>query len=261
MEISKIRRRLSAKTVGRDLFVYGEVGSTNDVLLGLFRRNEAGDGAVVISDSQTAGRGRLGRKWISPAGRNLYLSVLFRPDVPARGAPVFTFVGSLALERVFSGYGVDVSIKWPNDILADGKKVSGILAELICSDGKADRLVIGIGVNLNMSGEFMRREMGRVSRKVTSLSVLLGRDVDREEFAARLVDALDGYHSVLAASGAGAVTRLWTEKWGLLGEKISVDTGGGIIAGVAERVDEDGFLHVRTRGGAVEKIVAGDALF
>ena len=261
MEISKIRKRLSAETAGNKLFVYGEVGSTNDVLAELFGKNAADDGTVVIADSQTAGRGRLGRKWISPAGKNLYLSVLFRPDIAPRRSPVFTFLGSLALESVFSGYGVEVSIKWPNDILAGGKKMAGILTEMGCSDGKVDYLIIGVGVNLNLSEGFIRGEMKDVSEKVTSLSILLGEDVDREEFAAGLIDSLRRFRSMFVEAGADAVIRLWSERWGMVGREISIDADGETLRGVVERVDENGFLRLRTRDGGLSKVTAGDAVF
>ena len=262
MKISEIKKRSSAKTVGAQLFSYGEVGSTNDVLLELFREGKAGPGAVVVADSQAEGRGRLGRRWISPAGKNLYISVLFRPDIPARASPVFTFLASLALESVFSGYGQRISIKWPNDILASGKKVCGVLTELGClRDGRVEYLIIGIGVNLNIDAEFISGRMGDVSPEATSLSILLGREVAREEFAARLIDSLDGFHSRFLSGGAAPIIGKWTEKWGFLGKEISVDTGGGSVSGVVERVDEDGFVHVRTSEGVSKKLIAGDAVF
>lgn len=261
MEISKIRKRLSPETAGNGLFVYGEVGSTNDVLAELFRESAADDGTVVIADSQTAGRGRLGRRWVSPGGRNLYLSVLFRPDIAPRTSPVFTFLGSLALESVFSGYGVDVSIKWPNDILCGGKKLAGTLTEMGCSDGKVDYLIIGMGVNLNLREEFIRREMKDISPRVTSLSMLLGEDVSREDFAAGLIDSLHRFRSVFDREGAGAVVELWSGRWGLVGREMSIDSGDGILRGVAERVDENGFLHLRTRDGKLLKVTSGDAVF
>ncbi len=261
MDISKIRKRLSDEVAGERLFVCGEVDSTNDVLARLFREGSAGDGTVAVADSQTAGRGRLGRKWASPGGRNLYLSVLFRPDVPPRRSPVFTFLGSLALESVFSRYGVDVSIKWPNDIVSGGKKLAGVLTEMGCSEGKVDYLIIGIGVNLNLSAAFIRREMKDVSEKVTSLSMLLGEDVDREEFAARLIGSLYRFRSMFVEAGADAVIRLWSEKWGRVGGEMSVDSEGETLRGVVERVDENGFLRLRTRDGRILKVTAGDAAF
>lgn len=259
MKISEIKKRRSATTIGTQLFLYGEVGSTNDVLLGLFREGTAVPGAVVVADSQTEGRGRLGRKWISPAGKNLYLSVLFRPDIPARASPVFTFLASLALESVFSGYGQRISIKWPNDILASGKKICGVLTELGCSrDGGVEYLIIGIGVNLNIDSKFISGRMGDVLPKATSLSILLGREVEREEFAAKLINSLDELHSRFLCDGAAPIIEKWTKKWGFLGKEISVDTGGGTVSGIVEHVDEDGFVHVRTAEGVFEKLIAGD---
>ena len=261
MEISEIRKHLAAETVGDRLFVRDEVGSTNDVLRGLMEEGSATDGTVVVSDSQTAGRGRLGRKWVSPAGVNLYLSALFCPDIPAQESPVFTFLASCALVEVFSGYGVDAEIKWPNDILVGGRKISGVLTELGASGGAVDYLVIGIGVNLNLSGEFIRGEMEDLSEKTTSLSVLLGEDVSREKFCAELVNALDRFYGEFRRRGTRAIVDMWIERWGLIGKEVSVDVSGEIVSGVAERVDANGFLYLRTEDGGLRRVIAGDTVF
>ena len=231
MEISEIRKHLSAETVGEKLLVFDEVGSTNDVLRELTGEGSAADGTVVVSDSQTAGRGRLGRKWVSPRGVNLYLSALFRPDIPARQSPVFTFLASCALVEVFSGYGVDAEIKWPNDILVGGRKISGVLTELGASGGSVDYLVIGIGVNLNLTGEFIRGEMEDISEKTTSLSILLGEDVSRERFCAELVNVLDRFYGEFRRRGTRAIVDMWVERWGLIGKEISVDVSGEVVSG------------------------------
>ena len=165
MKISEIKKHLTAETVGEGLFVYEEVGSTNDVLRKLVSEGAVSDGAVVVSDSQTEGRGRLGRRWVSPAGRSLYLSALFCPEVSPQESSVFTFLASCALVEVFSRYGIRTTIKWPNDILVGGRKISGVLTELGTSDGVVDYLVIGIGVNLNLSEESIRREMEGISEE------------------------------------------------------------------------------------------------
>ena len=261
MEISEIKKHLSAEIVGEKLFVYGEVGSTNDVLRELIGDGLASDGAVVVSDSQTAGRGRFGRKWFSPAGRNLYLSALFCPEISPQKFSVFTFLASCALVEVFSGYGVDAAIKWPNDILVDGKKISGVLTELGTSDGSVDYLVIGIGVNLNWPEEFIRREMEDVSEKTTSLSALLGEEVSRESFCAELINALDRFYGEFRRSGTREIVDIWTERWGFLGKEISVDVSGEVISGVVERVDATGFLYLRTDEGDLRKVVTGDTVF
>ncbi len=261
MRISEIKKHLSAEIAGEKLFVYDEVGSTNDVLRELIGDGLAADGAVVVSDSQTAGRGRFGRKWVSPSGRNLYLSALFRPEISPQKSSVFTFLASCALVEVFSGYGVEATIKWPNDILIDGKKISGVLTELGTSDGAVDYIVIGIGVNLNLPEEFIRREMEDISDKTTSLCVLLGEEVNREKFCAELVNALDQLYGEFRRRGTQAIVDTWTERWGFIGKEISVDVSGEVVSGVVERVDGNGFLYLRTDKGDLRRVVAGDTVF
>ena len=261
MEISEIKKHLSAEIVGEKLFVYDEVGSTNDVLRELIGDGLAADGTVVVSDSQTAGRGRLGREWVSPAGRNLYLSALFCPEILPQKSSVFTFLASCALVEVFSGYEIDATIKWPNDILVDGKKISGVLTELGTSDGSVDYLVIGIGVNLNLPEEFIYREMEDISEKITSLSMLLGEEISRERFCAELIAALDRLYGEFRRRGTQAIVDTWIERWGFLGKEISVDVSGEVISGVVERVDGNGFLYLRTGEGDLRRVVTGDAVF
>ena len=261
MEISEIRNHLAAERVGEKLFVYGAVGSTNDVLLGLIGEGKASDGAVVVSDSQTAGRGRLGRKWVSPAGRNLYLSAVFCPEISPQESSVFTFLASCALVDVFSGYGVSAAIKWPNDILVGGRKISGVLTELGTSDGAVDYLVIGIGVNLNLPEEFIRREMEDISQKTTSLSILLGEEVRRERFCAELINALDRFYGEFRRCGTQAIVDMWIERWGFMGKEISVDVSDEVICGVVERVDANGFLCLRTEEGDLRRVLTGDTVF
>ena len=261
MEISEIKEYLSTEIVGEKLFVYDEVGSTNDVLRELIDDGMAADGTVVVSDSQTAGRGRLGRKWVSPAGRNLYLSALFCPEISPQKSSVFTFLASCALVEVFSGYGISATIKWPNDILVDGKKISGVLTELGTSDGSVDYLVIGIGINLNLPEEFIHREMEDISEKTTSLSILLREEVSREKFCAELVMALDRLYREFRRSGTQAIVDMWVDRWGFLGKEISVDVSGEVISGVVERVDGNGFLYLRTDKDDLRRVVTGDAVF
>lgn len=261
MEISEIKKHLVAETVGEKLFVYDEVGSTNDVLRELVGESTATDGTVVVSDSQTAGRGRLGRMWVSPPGSNLYLSALFCPEISPQESSVFTFLASCALVDVFSSYGVGATIKWPNDILVGGRKISGVLTELGTSDGAVDYLVIGIGVNLNLPEEFIRREMEDISEKTTSLSILLGKKVSREKFCAELINTLDRFYGEFRRHGTQAVVDMWIERWGFLGEEISVDVSGEVIRGVVERVDANGFLYLRTGEGDLRRVITGDTVF
>ncbi len=261
MEISEIKKYLATKIVGEKIFVYDEVGSTNDILRQLAGEGTAADGMVVVSDSQTAGRGRLGREWVSPAGRNLYLSALFCPEISPHESPVFTFLASCSLVEVLSGYGVDATIKWPNDVLVGGRKISGVLTELCASNDAVDYIVIGIGVNLNLPEEFIRSKMGDIYEKTTSLSILLGENVNREKFCAKLINSLDHFYGEFCRHGTQAIVDMWIKRWGFLGKRISLDVSGKVITGVVERVDPTGFLYIRTDDGYLRRIVAGDTVF
>ncbi len=261
MKIPEIRKYLTAKTVGESLFAYEKVNSTNDVLIELVQEGIAGDGTVLVSDSQSEGRGRLGRKWISPPGKNLYLSALFRPEISVEESPVFTFLASCALIDTFFGYGIQASIKWPNDITVGGKKISGVLTELGTSNGEVSYLVIGIGVNLNLSEDFIRREMSDIFEKTTSLSIILGEEIEREKFCAELINSLDRFYLEFIRSGPEAIVRNWTERWGLVGRETSVNVSGEVLSGVVERVDRNGFLYIKTEEGDVRRVIAGDTVF
>src|ERR1700741_2186312 len=149
-----IRRLLKTETLGKTTYFFEEVGSTNEVAFEI-ARNGAPEGTVVIADSQTKGRGRLQRKWISPRGVNLYMSVVFRPSIASENAPFLTLVASIALSETIKGTGADTLIKWPNDILINRKKVAGVLTAMQPQGDKVDFVIAGIGVNLNMTREMM----------------------------------------------------------------------------------------------------------
>ncbi len=261
MNFLEIKKHINAQKVGKDLFVYNQIDSTNNVLLKLIRKGFAEDGSVVISDSQTAGRGRFGRNWASPPGCNLYLSMMLCPDISPQESAVFTFLASCALFDTFSNYGVSCSIKWPNDILVDGKKISGVLTELGISDRKVNYLIIGIGVNLNLSREFIERKMKNVSDKTTSLLIVLGKETSREEFAGGLISAIDRYYTEFQNRGSSAIIKSWSDRWGLEGREVSIDVLGETISGIVERVDQNGFLYLRTQEGTLRRVIAGDAVF
>ena len=141
------------------------------------------------------------------------------------------------------------------------KKISGVLTELGTSDGVVDYLVIGIGVNLNLSEESIRREMEDISEKTTSLSILLGEEISRERFCAELINLLDRFYGEFRRLGTRVIVDMWIERWGFMGEEISVDVSGEVIRGVVERVDGNGFLYLRTEEGDLRRVIAGDTVF
>jgi BirA family biotin operon repressor/biotin-[acetyl-CoA-carboxylase] ligase len=244
---------LNTQDLGQTLHCSDELPSTND------RARELADagashGEVVVAESQSAGRGRRGRNWASPPGRNLYLSVILRPNLPPQRAPEITLVASVAACDACRKAGVEVGIKWPNDLLVGGRKVAGILTELSAEPDLVHWVVLGIGVNLNSGpGDFPAELRGQA----TSLSIERCQPVPRALFAAALLSELEQWLDRHAAEGFGPIREAWRERSVTLGREVRVDAEGGEISGVAEDIDASGALLVRGKSG-LARVVSGD---
>lgn len=244
---------LNTHDLGQTLHCSPELPSTND------RARELADagaahGEVVIAESQTAGRGRRGRSWSSPAGRNLYLSVILRPSLPPQRASELTLVASVAACDACRKAGVDAGIKWPNDLLVGARKVAGILTELSAEPDAVHWVILGVGVNLNaVPGDFPEELRG----VATSLAIERGQPVPRALFAAALLSELEQWLDLHAAEGFGPVREAWRERSVTLGREVRVDGDGGEIKGIAEDIDASGALLVRGSAG-LHRVVAGD---
>jgi BirA family biotin operon repressor/biotin-[acetyl-CoA-carboxylase] ligase len=249
----ELRPLLNTHDVGRVVHWFEEIGSTND------RAKELADdgaehGAVVIAEAQTAGRGRRGRNWASPPRRNLYFSVVLRPDLPPARAPELTLVGSVALCDALRQAGVQAGIKWPNDLLVSGRKIAGILTELAAEPDKVDWVVLGAGVNVNARREDFPEE---VRREATSLFLERGQPAPRVLFAAACFTALETWLDRHDEEGFGVIREAWRERSVTLGREVLVTVDGRELAGVAEDIDETGALLVRTAAG-LERVLSGD---
>ena len=244
---------LNTHDLGQTLHCVDELPSTNDRAKELAEEGAA-HGEVVIAESQTAGRGRRGRTWSSPAGRNLYLSVILRPQLPPQRAPELTLVASIAACDACRQAGVEAAIKWPNDVMVDDRKVAGILTELSAESDAVHWVVLGIGVNLNAAAADFPGELEDVA---TSLAIERGQPVPRALFAAALLSTLEQWLDLHAADGFGPIREAWRARSCTLGREVRVDADGGEVAGVAEDIDEAGALLVRTGSGLL-RCVAGD---
>jgi BirA family biotin operon repressor/biotin-[acetyl-CoA-carboxylase] ligase len=243
------------RVIGREIQVFQETTSTNDVIEKL-ARGEVKEGAVVFAESQTKGRGRLGRKWISPAGKGLWFSILLRPALPPREATQLTVASGTALRRAIqSRTGLAPVIKWPNDILLHGRKVAGILTELSGEQDRVKYVILGIGVDVNLdAGDFPEE----LKSAATSLQAELGQPVDRAELAAAILRALDEDYARICAGDFTSVANEWEEHCSTIGKDITIQTGGRQIRGRAESLGEDGALLLRTDHGHLERIIGGD---
>lgn len=250
-----LSRLQNVKVVGRDLRVFQETTSTNDVIEKL-ARDSVKEGVVVFAESQTKGRGRLGRQWISPAGKGLWFSVLLRPELRPQAATQLTVAAATALARAIRlQTNLTPEIKWPNDILLRGKKVAGILTELSAELDRVKYLILGIGVDVNLNaGEFP----ADVRRLATSLKIETGRAVNRADLAAAILEELDADYARICAGQFETVADEWEQHCTTIGHNVTIHIGERAIQGRAESLDDDGALLVRTQHGRLERIIGGD---
>jgi BirA family biotin operon repressor/biotin-[acetyl-CoA-carboxylase] ligase len=243
------------RVVGRDIRVFEETTSTNDVIEKMARDNVK-EGAVVFAESQTKGRGRLGRKWMSPPRKGLWFSVLLRPAMRPALVTQLTIAACMALFRAIrSQTGLTPEIKWPNDILIRGKKVAGILTELSAELDKVKYVILGMGVDVNLgAGEFPPE----LRKLATSLKIETGLRQDRAGLAVKILRELDRDYDQICAGQFESVADEWEEHCATLGRNVVIHVGDRKVRGCAESLDTDGALLVRTQHGRLERIIGGD---
>lgn len=244
-----LRTGLYTAIIGRSVRYYQSTASTMDDAA-QWARDGADEGAVVVAETQTSSRGRLGRRWVSDTG-NLYFSVLFRPDVAA--LPLLSPLTGVAVARsIRQVAGLYPAIKWPNDITIDGLKVAGILAESTLSGARIDHAVVGIGVNvaLDVSAD------PETAETAASLNDLVATEVDRSELLRRTLQHMDALYLDLRR-GRSPIPE-WRRRLDTLGQRVVVTHHDASNTGLAEDVDEHGNLLLRTDDGQLLTLTAGD---
>jgi len=244
-----------ARVVGRDIQVFQQTTSTNDVIEKL-ARDGVKEGVVIFAESQTRGRGRLGRKWLSPAGKGLWFSVLLRPEMRPQQATQLTVASAAAMRRAMEAVtGSRAEIKWPNDILLGGKKVAGILTEMNAELDRIKYVILGIGVDVNLNSSDFPAELRKTA---TSLKLHLGKTFSRSELAVVALRELDADYARVGTGQFAAVANEWEVHCRTLGHEVAIRTGEREIRGRAESLGEDGALLLRTEHGHLERVVGGD---
>lgn len=243
-----LHARLGDCAIAREILVFEETGSTNDVASNLGRAGHPG-GVAIFAERQTSGRGRFGRKWTSASHEGLWLSLLLRPELPLANWPRLTTWAGVC---VATACGPQARVKWPNDVLIDGRKTAGILIESATDSAGNAFAVVGIGVNLNQT-EFPPE----LSGLATSLRLALGRTIDRAEFAAALLTELNlrlgnlgpSFHTILADAEMRSA---------ILGHWVELHSGAEVFSGIAEGLDSDGNLLIRKADGMLQRMTAGE---
>lgn len=235
----------------RPVRFFTRIDSTNDEAAA-WALAGAPEGAVVLAEEQTAGRGRLGRPWVAAPGSSLLMSVILRPAVPPDMLPRVTLMGAVALADVLAEIGLVPRIKWPNDVLLQGRKVAGILAEAVWH-GEALRAVV-LGIGLNVYRQALPKE-DAVSFGATTVEMVLGHSPDRRQLLARLLARVDHWVDHLMDE---ALLESWRGYSATLGRRIAAAVGGEPLQGVAEAIDTHGALLLRTDDGKLHRLLVGD---
>lgn len=243
------------RVIGRDVRVFQETTSTNDIVEKL-ARDGVREGVAVFAEAQTKGRGRMGRTWISPAGQGLWFSVLLRPNITPQATTQLTVISATATARAIrEETGLPVQIKWPNDILVNGRKVVGILTEMSAEGDAVRHVTLGIGVDVNI------REFPSFLRDVaTSLAIERGAKVDRPALAAAILRHLDHDYARICSGDFAGVAEEWEEQCITLGRRVRIHVGERVITGRAEALDRSGALLIRSDHGHQERILGGDVI-
>jgi BirA family biotin operon repressor/biotin-[acetyl-CoA-carboxylase] ligase len=232
-----------------------ELDSTQRVARDLARAGAA-EGTVVIAETQTAGRGRLGRRWHSPPGVNFYGSIVLRPELPLTAVPQIALVAGLAAaDAIAAETGLRPGLKWPNDVQLGGKKVVGILTEMEAEVERVLHVIAGIGVNVNAPAQAFPPELRATA---SSLALESGRRIERAAFVGRLLAVFEARYERLLAVGFAAMRRDWDSYCALTGRTVQVTAPGGIVAGRVRGVADDGALVVEEAPAALHRIVAGE---
>lgn len=239
----KIQAGLTTEFIGRQIHCYDTIDSTNNMAK---REHTRSDGTVFIAQAQTGGRGRHGNTWISPAGDGIWMSVLLKPDIPLSQVAQITPVAGLAvcrgINRLFSET-VDAKIKWPNDIVANGKKICGILTELAADTDAGHYVVAGIGINVNTHGFD-----GDLSQKATSLFLETGKKQDRIPLIQAVLAEFEALYTAFCAHGFSAIADEYKKHCITLGKDVLVLSGTKSYTAKAVDVDAWGQLIVEKDG-------------
>jgi BirA family biotin operon repressor/biotin-[acetyl-CoA-carboxylase] ligase len=254
---AEITAGLSTVRIGRRLICFRETESTNMVA---FRLAEEGadEGTVVVAEGQYHGRGRLGRRWESPPGVNLYCSLILRPPILPTQAPQLTFLSAVAVARAIAvTTSLQPVIKWPNDVLVGEGKVAGLLNEMSAETEKVHFIVLGIGVNINMRRDQFPDDL---RHPATSLALESGHEVSRLEFTRALLAALDESYDRYLARGYDAIRDEWLSRCTMNGREVRVTFQDHAQDGMVMGIDEDGALLLRLHDGRMERVLAGDVI-
>jgi BirA family biotin operon repressor/biotin-[acetyl-CoA-carboxylase] ligase len=255
MKLDVLQERLQTKRFGRRILFRRVVDSTNEWAKKLAEFGVE-EGTVTIAEQQTAGRGRLGREWIAPKG-GLWFSIVLRPCKSVGEATKLVFTASLAVAEVLhQKYRLRTETKWPNDVMVNGSKICGILAETTTSDGKLSYVVLGIGINANIHMD--RYFVASDKPLATSIQDELGREVRLPSLLRTLLEKMEKLYDLFIMKGSDSILEKWKAYATFLGREVVVQDQNERVSGIAYDIDDGGALILRLEDGTLRRFFVGD---
>ncbi|MGO4888086.1 biotin--[acetyl-CoA-carboxylase] ligase [Anaerobacillus sp. MEB173] len=251
----EIKAELKTKALGQEIVYKDSLVTTQEVAHRLAGEG-AIEGTVVVADEQTGGKGRLGREWYSPKGSGLWMSIILKPEIPPQQAPQLTLLAAAGVVRgIQKATGLDCEIKWPNDILFNGKKIVGILTEMQSEPDRIHSVIVGIGINVNQRIEHFPEELQQIA---TSLAIETGQEVSRTNVMKQILEEIEGLYYTYLKKGFTPIKEIWESFAVSLGKLVRARTIQGVIEGVAKGITDDGVLLLEDEKGEVHKIYSAD---
>jgi len=256
LTLEEIRNSLDIQYVNvRDVVCLKETDSTNRRAK-LLAEQGAPNGTLIVADAQTGGRGRKGRAWFSPAHTGIYVSLILRPSIPPGEAPRCALLTSVAVaEGLFTGCGVRGTIKWPNDILVNGKKIAGILIDIATELDMVEYMIVGVGLNVSILPDDFPSE---IRDSATSILAETGIAIRRVDLLCEFLKQFEKYYEMLSAGQFKDILHQWKEFEDVIGRTVRVDSGNTACFGTVVEIDSDGALLVRDSHGHLNRIFSGD---
>jgi len=255
---SEILRNLDTKYIGKNIYYYSQVTSTNSIakenLKNKGKKDRLPEGTVFIAEVQTQGRGRLGRTWYSPPG-GVWLTIVLFPNIEPIHIAKITLVTAVILVRTIKDlFGIDIQIKWPNDLLLESKKISGILTEMAAESDRIDYLLVGIGINANTKKDEFPED---TRTQLISLQEILGKPIPRIKLVQELLENFEKYYKKIQQKSFKLILDEWKKNSHTLGRNVIIETGGKIISGKAVDLTPEGALIIRKDNGEFVHILSG----
>ncbi len=249
--VFEVQRNLGTRFIGKKIDYFDSLSSTMDQAMALGMHGAA-DGSLVLAETQTKGRGRLGRDWLSPKYKGIYLSLVLRPKISPSACPILTLMSAVSIcEALKESAGLEAQIKWHNDVLIHGKKAAGILTEMNAETDKVNFVVIGIGLNVN-------NDKKSLLSHATSLKEETGEELSRVALLQEFLRKVEHNYLHLQDKGAREIIEKWRSFNLTLGTRVKVDYLNKHIEGQAADIDSDGALLIRKDSGLIQKVSSGD---